>query len=190
MNASIRSARSPLIAISAAALVSAAALGLTGCTLDFIPQSSAPGAGAGAGAGEGAGEGAGAGAGSGIVSGSELGGDSGSGSGTDAENYTRADLEAAVERRISCPDGAIEIDDVGATIELDSDCATVSVIGHSTTLLAQNVGSLSVTGVANVVLVKQLGAVAAEGSSNYVTWDSGDPTVTDSGSANVVRPAR
>lgn len=190
MNSSALSRRKhrTLLVGAAAATAAAAILGLTGCTLDFLPQqdrqaeqdrkteapaeSQPP-----------------------ITEpdGDASGGD-GSGSGENpaplaAGSQARADYAGSVERTISCPGGALDIADISSVIALDSDCTDITVSGAGTVLLASNIDRLTVIGVDNIVFVDRLGSLDVSGQGNVVAWEDGSPTVANTGIDNQLNPA-
>ena len=185
-------------AIAALLTVSA---GLTGCGIGFTPQSDAekpapsssrsetpdsptsPSASASEGASSAASEGAAS------AAGSASGGSEGSSGSTDSEGVTRAALEPLVEKHASCAGGTVEVVNVGTTVAIDGDCATVKISANGASVLANDVTKLQVTGTGVTVFTKRLGAVDVTGNGNTVAWESGSPAISDTGIGNVLSPA-
>lgn len=109
--------------------------------------------------------------------------------GTDAA-MDRDSYADAVERTVSCPGGALDVADIGSVIALDSDCTDITVSGSGTVLLASSIDRLTVVGVDNAVFVDQLGSLDVTGHGNVVTWQGGSPTVANTGINNELNPAR
>lgn len=108
---------------------------------------------------------------------------------SDDDDVTRDALEAAVEKTVGCPGGVLDISDSGSVIDIDSDCAEVTLSGSGTSVLADDIDSLIVTGTGITVFVDRLGALEVTGIGNLVEWDSGSPAPSDTGTGNTLRPA-
>lgn len=98
----------------------------------------------------------------------------------------RQEYSEQVQRSLSCPGDAITISDSGAVIELVDDCASVTVSGAGTVVLAQVVGTLTVTATSAIVIVASADSVTTEGTANLVRWESGSPVVIDTGVNNTI----
>lgn len=73
-------------------------------------------------------------------------------------------------RTIACNDNVVNVSGVSNTVVISGHCA-----------------SLSVSGVQNEITVDAVDSIEASGLSNKVTYHSGTPKVSNSGSANVVQ---
>ncbi|OBG83345.1 hypothetical protein A9X05_18545 [Mycobacterium sp. E3298] len=73
-------------------------------------------------------------------------------------------------RTIACDDNVVNVSGVSNTVVISGHCA-----------------SLSVSGVQNDITVDAVDSIQASGLSNKVTYHSGTPKVSNSGSANVVQ---
>lgn len=73
-------------------------------------------------------------------------------------------------RTIACDDNVVNVSGVSNTVVISGHCA-----------------SLSVTGVQNGITVDAVDSIDVSGLSNKITYHSGTPKVTNSGSANVVQ---
>lgn len=102
---------------------------------------------------------------------------------------TRAAYAGLADRTLSCPEGSLQIDAVGDVIALDGDCDTIEVSGTGTVVLARDVGDLQVTGVSNVVIVATADTIDVSGTANRIVWESGTPTVADTGTASRLGPS-
>lgn len=102
---------------------------------------------------------------------------------------TRAAYAGLADRTLSCPEGSLQIDAVGDVIALDGDCDTIEVSGTGTVVLARGVGDLQVTGVSNVVIVATADTIDVSGTANRIVWESGTPTVADTGTASRLGPS-
>ncbi|WP_416445893.1 DUF3060 domain-containing protein [Leucobacter sp. HNU] len=192
----ITAARSAILRSAAgiAALLTVSA-GLTGCGIGFTPQSPATekpapssshtetpststSEGASAAASEGAASAAGSASGSTGASGSD-----------DSERVTRAMLEPLVEKHASCVGGTVEVVNVGTTVAIDGNCATVKVSANGASVLANDVAKLQITGTGVTVFTKRLDALDVTGNGNTVAWESGSPAISDAGIGNVLAPA-
>lgn len=194
----ITAARTAILRSTAAiaALLTVSA-GLTGCGIGFTPQSDAEkpapsssssetpstpstsaSEGASAAASEGAASAAGSASGATRASGSD-----------DSEGITRATLEPLVEKHASCVGGTVEVVNVGTTVAIDGNCATVKVSANGASVLANDVAKLQVTGTGVTVFTKRLDAVDVTGNGNTVAWESGSPAISDAGIGNVLAPA-
>lgn len=100
--------------------------------------------------------------------------------------FTRAELEAAVTKEINCSGGSVTIDDIGAVIGLGEDCANVEITGAGAILVAESITNLDISATGTVVFAAEIGAVNVTGSGNVVTWESGSPTISDTGITNVL----
>lgn len=182
-----------------AALACAAALGLAGCSIGFIPQqdeeqrsaaptpeADAPATGADGGTGS---------LGTDNVDDADLDADDlddldDDDLDDDADDLTRDKLEAAVQKTITCPNGSVDIADIGSVIELDDDCAKVEVSGSGTVLLADDIDALTVTGTGIVVYADEVRRITVTGSDNAITWEDGKPQVRDTGVNNTLAAQR
>ncbi|OBH86570.1 hypothetical protein A5681_15210 [Mycobacterium scrofulaceum] len=73
-------------------------------------------------------------------------------------------------RTIACNDNVVDVSGVSNTVVISGHCA-----------------SLSVTGVQNGITVDAVDSIDVSGLSNKITYHSGTPKITNSGSANVVQ---
>ncbi|QIM17185.1 DUF3060 domain-containing protein [Leucobacter insecticola] len=100
----------------------------------------------------------------------------------------RADYLDAVTRTEDCASGSVSIGSSGEVVQIQGSCASVTVSGDGSVVLADDVDSLTVSGTGAVVITKKLGAVTASGIGNVVSWTNGSPTISDSGTGNVIQP--
>ncbi len=118
---------------------------------------------------------------------SSEGADEATGTGTAAK--LRGEFEGTAQRVVSCPDGSLEISDVGSVLQLDSDCSELVVSGSGAVVLAENVDALHVSGVGLTIFVKDLGSAEVTGTGNTVVWESGTAVIDNSGTGNTLLPA-
>jgi hypothetical protein len=114
--------------------------------------------------------------------------DEGSGEG-DTPQATREHWKPRVSRIVSCVDGRADITADATALEVASDCDVVTIAGAGVIVLAQKVGALTVTADASTVIVAEADTIEVSGVGNDVRWESGEPTVSDTGTMNVVLPA-
>jgi hypothetical protein len=72
---------------------------------------------------------------------------------------------------VICDQGAVNISGVNNTVEIQGSCASVTV-----------------SGIENVVTVESAGTISASGFDNRVTYRSGAPEISTSGTGNTVEP--
>ncbi|PPF43901.1 hypothetical protein C5B85_12200 [Pseudoclavibacter sp. AY1F1] len=98
----------------------------------------------------------------------------------------RAELTAGATVMLTCGGGTLDIDDtyIAQVVEVTDDCETLSITTATAVVVAQNVGTLSVDGVSNAVLVASAETITLDGSTNSVMWETGSPTVANSGTSN------
>jgi hypothetical protein len=172
----------PALLLTATVLV---ALGFTGCTVSFQPADAGPSPSAPAsdsekpsgGTTDESGEG------------TDPGGEGVETPDGDSPRATREYWQPRVSRIVTCVDGRADITADATALELAADCDTVTIAGAGVIVLAQKVGSLTVTADASTVIVAEADAIDVSGVGNEVLWEAGDPTVSDTGTMNVVLPA-
>lgn len=172
----------PALVLAATALV---ALGLAGCTVSFQPAGSDPTPSAPASDSEKPSS-------DGADPGDEAtdpGGEDGQTPNGDAPAATREHWQQRVSQIVSCVDGRADITADATALEVTADCDTVTIAGAGVIVLAQKVGSLTVTADASTVIVAEADTIDVTGVGNEVRWESGEPTVSDTGTMNVVLPA-
>ena len=113
--------------------------------------------------------------------------DTGEASGAAAK--LRGEFEGTAQRVVSCPDGSLEISDVGSVLQLDSNCSELVVSGSGAVVLAENVDALHVSGVGLTIFVKDLGSAEVTGTGNTVVWEGGTAVIDNSGTGNTLLPA-
>lgn len=109
--------------------------------------------------------------------------------GTGVAAKLREEYEGTAQRVVSCPDGSLEISDVGGVLQLDSDCSELVVSGSGAVVLAENVDALHASGVGLTIFVKDLGSAEVTGTGNTVVWESGTAVINNSGTGNTLLPA-
>lgn len=99
---------------------------------------------------------------------------------------SRAELREGATVVLTCGGGTLDINDtyMAQVVEVTDDCGTLSITTTSAVVVAQNVGTLSVDGIANAVLVASAETITIDGSTNSVMWETGTPTVNNSGVSN------
>ncbi len=69
-------------------------------------------------------------------------------------------------------------------MRVEGPCETLTVSADAAVVVADQVGTLVVTGAGTAVSVLEVGAVRVSGSANSIAWQTGTPTVADTGTAN------
>ena len=104
--------------------------------------------------------------------------------GTTTPGGTRQRFVDRVTRETACAGEVTEVDGTGDIVRLTGDCATVTVSGTGVVVLAERVASLEVDATGATVVVASVEKITLAGSTNVVVWESGNPKVTDTGTAN------
>ena len=104
----------------------------------------------------------------------------------ETEGNLRSEFADSVLEELSCEGGELTIDQTGSVVELTEQCDLVKVTGEGSVVLLDEVGTLDVSATGAVVIVKEADAITVSGTGNAVTYETGSPKVTDSGSANAV----
>lgn len=108
---------------------------------------------------------------------------------TEILDLGRAALAPGVTQTLDCASGSVEVTLNGIVVEITGDCDAVTIATRSgNVILARHIGALTVNGHGNTVIATDIDAVTIRGNGNAVSWESGTPTVQDSGYGNVSRP--
>ena len=99
----------------------------------------------------------------------------------------RSTYEGLVTSTLTC-DGMLDVSAVGGIVAVTGQCDHLLISASSTIVLADTVGKLEVTGVGTTVVAGSADAVEVIGTSNVVVWESGSPSVSDTGIGNMVKP--
>lgn len=112
-----------------------------------------------------------------------------SGTGSVTAEEHRAALAKTVDQQLTCGGGNLEITEFAVRVEVTDDCDTIVVTGSSVMVLAQNVKTLVVDAFSTDALVASADAirVTSNGSSTTVRWESGAPSIEDTGFASDLR---
>ncbi|GAA2094393.1 MULTISPECIES: DUF3060 domain-containing protein [Brevibacterium] len=104
------------------------------------------------------------------------------------QDFDREELRGAATTALTCS-SSLTVGEgyVGQLVSVTGDCSDLSVSGTGIVVVAEAVSSLVVEGSGTVVLVDTAESVSVSGQGNAVMWGSGDPAVSDSGTANVAR---
>lgn len=93
----------------------------------------------------------------------------------------RAGLQESVTQTATCGGGDLTVVEVGATVEVMDDCATLAVQSADTRVLARRVEHLVVEAAGVQVVVADVGTVTVDGAGVRVAWESGTPQVDHRG---------
>ena len=105
-----------------------------------------------------------------------------------ATTLDRAGLLAAATQHVTCGGGDLVLSTAVSAVAVDDDCATLTVAGTDTTVVAGDVERLVVQGAAVRVVVARVGSVEIDAADVRVAWEDGTPRVDDRGAANVYGP--
>lgn len=100
----------------------------------------------------------------------------------------RAALLALASQHVTCGGGDLVLSTAASAVAVDDDCATLTVGGTGTTVVAGEVERLVVQGAAVRVVVARVGAVEIDAADVRVAWEDGTPRVDDGGAANLYGP--
>ncbi|MFC0645389.1 hypothetical protein [Cellulomonas phragmiteti] len=93
----------------------------------------------------------------------------------------RAGLTESVTRTATCAGGDLTVLDVGETVEVTDDCATLTVRSAGTRVLAGRVEHLVVDASGVQAVVAHVGTVTLLGAGARVAWEDGTPRVEATG---------
>ncbi|MBO9568193.1 MAG: hypothetical protein J7503_05145 [Cellulomonas iranensis] len=93
----------------------------------------------------------------------------------------RAGLQESVTQTATCGGGDLTVVEVGATVEVTDDCATLSVQSADTRVVAGRVEHLVVEAAGVWAVVADVGTVTVDGAGVRVAWEDGTPRVEASG---------
>lgn len=107
---------------------------------------------------------------------------------TSEQQEAREELRASSTATITC-DGELLLgaEQSAQVIVVTGHCESLTVDAEGAAVVAESVGSLAVGGSGTVIYVDSAHSVSVMGSASVVNWASGDPTVSDTGQANVVQ---
>lgn len=100
----------------------------------------------------------------------------------------REELLATTTQVLAAGAGPLLIDDVGGIVQITGSAGTVEVAGAGVVVVADDVQTLLVSSTSAVVLVRSVQQVELTGTGCAVSWETGDPAVTDSGTGNTANP--
>lgn len=106
---------------------------------------------------------------------------------TGQQQEVRDELRASSTTTLAC-EGELLLgaEQSGQSIVVTGYCESLTVEAEGATVLAESVGTLVVGGSGIVVYVDSADSISVTGSASVVNWASGDPTVSDTGQANLV----
>lgn len=90
-----------------------------------------------------------------------------------------------VTQRRGCEDGSVILAQSAEVVELSGPCPDVRVEAAAVVLLADEIGALVVHGSASTVLATSIESVVVDSAGNQIFWSGDQPTITDTGAANV-----
>lgn len=93
----------------------------------------------------------------------------------------RAGLQESVTQTATCGGGDLTVVEVGATVQVTDDCATLSVQSADTRVVAGRVEHLVVEAAGVRAVVADVGTVTVDGAGVRVAWEDGTPRVEASG---------
>ncbi|WP_051480464.1 DUF3060 domain-containing protein [Cellulomonas sp. KRMCY2] len=86
----------------------------------------------------------------------------------------------------TCQDDDLDVTQDDATVLMDGQCATVTIMASGAYLSLDDARSVVVIGDGNTILAGAVGQVTVSGSDNYLSLDTVKGAVTDEGAGNTV----
>lgn len=111
--------------------------------------------------------------------------------GASAESDLGAAWASMVTKTIECSGETVTLSEPGTVVHLKGECASVVIDGAGVVVLADSIKKLSVgvAGAGSMVAVGSISDVTLEGTGVVVAYSGTKPSVTDTGTGNVVSDA-
>ena len=80
---------------------------------------------------------------------------------------------------------SVEVSATGTVVSVGAGTTDLEVSATGAVVVARDVVNLTVSGTGNIVWVDEVTTVTLTGTGNTVRWESGSPSVSDTGTGNV-----
>lgn len=102
-------------------------------------------------------------------------------------DLNRSAWESLTTIELDCSSGEEVVSATGQVATITADCDRVVVTAVGAVVLTQAVGELEVSGTGSVVVLTSVEQVTITGTGISVGWESGSPTVVDTGTGSTAR---